>query len=119
MRGFNHALAAGDGPRGDRHAAARGRTHARPRRALDTTRKVGREAFVAQFVWQVAGARRRATADPPAAARILGASPDWSRSKFTMDPDLSRAVTEAFVRLYEQGLMYRATRLHQLGAPSA
>jgi len=43
--------------------------------------------------------------------RILGASPDWSRSKFTMDADLSRAVTEAFVRLFEQGLMYRATRL--------
>jgi valyl-tRNA synthetase len=43
--------------------------------------------------------------------RVLGASPDWSRSKFTMDPDLSRAVTEAFVRLHEQGLMYRATRL--------
>ncbi len=43
--------------------------------------------------------------------RILGASADWSRAKFTMDPAMSRAVTEAFVRLYEQGLMYRATRL--------
>ncbi len=43
--------------------------------------------------------------------RILGVSPDWPRSKFTMDPDLSKAVREAFVRLYEEGLMYRATRL--------
>jgi valyl-tRNA synthetase len=43
--------------------------------------------------------------------RELGASPDWDRSKFTMDPDLVRAVTEAFVRLYEEGLIYRDTRL--------
>src|SRR5690606_255536 len=43
--------------------------------------------------------------------RVLGCSADWERSKFTMDPDLSRAVREAFVRLYEEGLIYRATRL--------
>jgi valyl-tRNA synthetase len=43
--------------------------------------------------------------------RELGASPDWDRSKFTMDPDLARAVTEAFVRLYEEQLIYRDTRL--------
>ncbi|MDB4995896.1 MAG: Valyl-tRNA synthetase [Myxococcaceae bacterium] len=43
--------------------------------------------------------------------RVLGASPDWRRSKFTMDADQSVAVKEAFVRLYEDGLMYRATRL--------
>jgi valyl-tRNA synthetase len=43
--------------------------------------------------------------------RSLGCSADWERAKFTMDPDLSRAVTEAFVRLYEEGLIYRATRL--------
>jgi valyl-tRNA synthetase len=70
-------------------------------------RDLGREAFVAR-VWQW----RRETGDRILMQqRILGASPDWSKSKFTMDPDLSRAVTEAFVRLYEQGLMYRATRL--------
>ena len=68
---------------------------------------LGREAFVAR-VWQW----RRETGDRILfQQRILGASPDWSRAKFTMDADLSRAVTEAFVRLYEQGLMYRATRL--------
>ncbi|HEX3776358.1 MAG TPA: class I tRNA ligase family protein, partial [Polyangiaceae bacterium] len=42
--------------------------------------------------------------------KILGASADWDRSLFTMDPPLQRAVREAFVRLYEEGLIYRATR---------
>ncbi|APR99895.1 valine--tRNA ligase [Pajaroellobacter abortibovis] len=43
--------------------------------------------------------------------RLIGASSDWKRSKFTMDPDMSEAVREAFVQLHEAGLMYRATRL--------
>ncbi len=43
--------------------------------------------------------------------RKMGASCDWSRERFTMDPGLSRAVREVFVRLYEEGLIYRATRL--------
>jgi valyl-tRNA synthetase len=43
--------------------------------------------------------------------RRLGASVDWSRERFTMDAGLSRAVLEAFVRLYEQGLIYRGQRL--------
>jgi valyl-tRNA synthetase len=43
--------------------------------------------------------------------RRLGASGDWSRSSFTMDPLPSRAVVEAFVRLYEDGLIYRGQRL--------
>jgi valyl-tRNA synthetase len=38
----------------------------------------------------------------------VGDSVDWSRLAFTMDPNLSRAVREAFVRLYEKGLIYRA-----------
>jgi valyl-tRNA synthetase len=68
---------------------------------------LGRDAFV-QRVWQW----RRETGDRILTQqRILGASADWARAKFTMDPEMSRAVTEAFVRLYEQGLMYRATRL--------
>ena len=37
----------------------------------------------------------------------VGASCDWSRERFTMDPGLSRAVAECFVRLYEKGLIYR------------
>lgn len=43
--------------------------------------------------------------------RRLGASCDWSREKFTLDPDLSEAVHEAFVRLYEAGLIYRGKRI--------
>jgi valyl-tRNA synthetase len=43
--------------------------------------------------------------------RRLGASVDWSRERFTMDAGLSRAVLEAFVRLYERGLIYRGKRL--------
>jgi len=43
--------------------------------------------------------------------RREGASVDWSREKFTMDEDLSRAVREAFVRLYEDGLIYRGARI--------
>ena len=41
----------------------------------------------------------------------LGASADWDREKFTMDPGPSRAVRTAFVRLYEQGLIYRGYRI--------
>src|SRR6202142_3786011 len=43
--------------------------------------------------------------------RRLGASCDWSREPFTLDDGLSRAVREAFVRLYEKGLIYRGPRL--------
>ncbi|HUO66769.1 MAG TPA: valine--tRNA ligase [Gammaproteobacteria bacterium] len=43
--------------------------------------------------------------------RRLGASVDWSRDAFTMDPKLSRAVVEVFVRLHERGLIYRGKRL--------
>ena len=43
--------------------------------------------------------------------RRLGASCDWNRERFTLDDGLSRAVREAFVRLYEKGLIYRGPRL--------
>ena len=43
--------------------------------------------------------------------RRIGASLDWSRERFTMDSDLSKAVQEVFVTLYEQGLIYRGKRL--------
>ncbi|MCX8061080.1 MAG: valine--tRNA ligase [Anaerolineales bacterium] len=43
--------------------------------------------------------------------RRLGASCDWTRTRFTLDEGLSRAVREAFVRLYEKGLIYRGLRL--------
>ncbi len=44
-------------------------------------------------------------------SRRMGASMDWSRERFTMDEGLSKAVTEVFVRLHEEGLIYRGQRL--------
>lgn len=43
--------------------------------------------------------------------RRLGSSVDWDRYCFTMDPPLCAAVTEAFVRLHEEGVIYRSNRL--------
>ncbi|XP_072331843.1 valine--tRNA ligase isoform X2 [Scyliorhinus torazame] len=43
--------------------------------------------------------------------RKLGSSLDWDRACFTMDPKLSRAVEEAFIRLHDEGVIYRSTRL--------
>ncbi len=43
--------------------------------------------------------------------RRLGTSPDWSRERFTMDAGLNKIVTETFVRLYNEGLIYRGKRL--------
>ncbi|XP_012218114.1 valine--tRNA ligase [Linepithema humile] len=43
--------------------------------------------------------------------RKIGGSFDWSRACFTMDPKLCRAVTEAFVRLHDEGIIYRSNRL--------
>jgi valyl-tRNA synthetase len=68
---------------------------------------LGREAFV-QRVWQW---KAESGGRIAVQQRVLGASPDWSRSRFTMDPEMNRAVVEAFVTLHEQGLMYRDTRL--------
>ncbi len=72
-----------------------------------TKHDLGREAFL-ERVWQWKGESGGRIA---LQQRTLGASPDWRRSKFTMDPDMNRAVREAFVRLHQDGLMYRATRL--------
>jgi valyl-tRNA synthetase len=43
--------------------------------------------------------------------RKIGASCDWSRERFTLDPDYARAVQEVFVRLYQEGHIYRGTRM--------
>lgn len=43
--------------------------------------------------------------------RKLGSSFDWTRARFTMDPQLCRAVTEAFVQLHDEGVIYRSNRL--------
>ena len=64
---------------------------------------LGREAFVAR-VWQWKEESGGAIIHQ---LKRLGASCDWSRERFTMDPGLSRAVRETFVRLWEEGLIYR------------
>ncbi len=43
--------------------------------------------------------------------RKLGASADWSREKFTLDPDIVKIITDTFVKLYEDGLLYRGERI--------
>jgi valyl-tRNA synthetase len=68
---------------------------------------LGREQFV-ERVWQW---KERSGGTIARQMRRLGTSVDWSRDKFTLDPDLSRAVTEVFVRLHEEGLIYRGKRL--------
>ncbi len=65
--------------------------------------ELGREAFT-ERVWTWKQQYGGAITDQ---MRRLGASVDWSREYFTMDEDLSGAVVEAFVRLWEQGLVYR------------
>ncbi len=72
-----------------------------------TRHDLGREAFV-QRVWQWKEQSGNTIAKQ---LRRLGASLDWSRERFTMDAGLSRAVVEVFVRLYEEGLIYRGKRL--------
>ncbi|SIS63923.1 valine--tRNA ligase [Alicyclobacillus vulcanalis] len=68
---------------------------------------LGREAFV-ERVWAW---KNQYGGTITSQIRALGASCDWSRERFTMDPGLSRAVREVFVRLYEEGLIYRGNRI--------
>jgi valyl-tRNA synthetase len=69
-----------------------------------TSRKaLGRDEFIAR-VWEWKRQYGNAITDQ---MKRLGASVDWSREYFTMDDRLSPAVVEAFIRLYEQGLIYR------------
>ncbi len=72
-----------------------------------TRHDLGREKFIERvWKWKEQSGGRIAQQ-----LHIIGCSADWKRSRFTMDPDMSSAVREAFVQLYEQGLIYRATRL--------
>lgn len=75
----------------------------KPRRRQD----MGREKFV-ERVWEFRNAKGNTILSQ---LRRLGASVDHSRTVFTLDEQNNRAVVEAFVRLFEQGKIYRATRL--------
>lgn len=72
-----------------------------------TREKLGRESFlnrVKEYVKQSQSTIRNQI-------RKMGSSCDWSRERYTFDEDLSRAVTETFVRMYEDGLIYRGHRI--------
>lgn len=72
-----------------------------PREAL------GREKFVeAVYTW-----KEQSGGKITQQMRRLGASIDWQRERFTLDAGMSAAVTEVFIRLYQEGLIYRGTRL--------
>ncbi len=69
--------------------------------------ELGREKFIDEvWKWKELSGNRISQQ-----MRRLGTSPDWSRERFTMDESLSRTVTEVFVRLYREGLIYRGKRL--------
>ncbi len=68
---------------------------------------LGRDAFIGR-VWRW---KEQSGGTIARQMRRLGASVDWSRDRFTMDPGMSHAVQEAFIRLHEDGLIYRGQRL--------
>jgi valyl-tRNA synthetase len=72
-----------------------------------TRHDLGREAFVKR-VWEW---KEKSGSTITTQMRRLGASCDWSHEYFTMDPKMSKAVIEVFVRLHEEGLIYRGKRL--------
>ncbi len=68
---------------------------------------LGREKFL-EKVWEW---KEHSGSTITRQMRRLGTSPDWSRERFTMDEGLSRAVSEVFVKLYRESLIYRGKRL--------
>jgi len=72
-----------------------------------TRHDLGRENFIKK-IWEW---KEHSGGTITSQMRRLGTSPDWSREVFTMDDDLSTAVTEVFVKLHEEGLIYRGKRL--------
>ena len=68
---------------------------------------LGREKFI-EKVWQW---KEESGGQITRQLRRMGTSPDWSRERFTMDEGLSDAVSEVFVSLYDEGLIYRGKRL--------
>lgn len=65
--------------------------------------EIGREAFM-ERIWDWKNSNGGQITQQ---LRRLGASADWSREKFTLDSDVSDAVTEAFIRLHDKGLVYK------------
>ena len=69
--------------------------------------ELGREKFI-EKVWEW---KEESGGKITQQMRRLGSSPDWTRERFTMDAGLSKSVTEVFVKLYQDGLIYRGKRL--------
>jgi valyl-tRNA synthetase len=72
-----------------------------------TRHELGREPFLDKM-WEWTNKYRHVIADQH---RRLGASCDWTRERFTMDPGPSKAVRTTFKRLYDQGLVYKGSRI--------
>ena len=70
-------------------------------------RTMGRDAFL-EKVWEW---KEESGGTITRQLRRLGASPDWARERFTMEPALNRGVNKVFVQLYREGLIYKDTRL--------
>lgn len=104
MRGFNTAWIPGTD-----HAGIA--TQIVVERQLDAQKisrhDLGRDKFIDK-VWEW---KEKSGSTITGQMRRMGASTDWEREYFTMDPKMSKAVTEVFVRLFEQGLIYRGKRL--------
>jgi valyl-tRNA synthetase len=104
MRGFNTLWQPGT----DHAGIATQIVVERQLEAEGTSRQaLGRESFI-ERVWKW---KEESGSTITRQMRRLGASCDWGRERFTMDEGLSRVVTEVFVRLYENGLIYRGKRL--------
>ena len=72
-----------------------------------TRHDIGREKFI-ERIWEW---KHESGGTITRQLRRMGSSVDWSRERFTMDKGLSQAVNETFVKLYEEGLIYRGKRL--------
>ena len=110
MKGFNTAWIPGTDHAGiatqivvERQLQAQGIN----RHDMGSTPDMARKNFVSK-VWEW---KEKSGNTITTQMRRMGASVDWSREYFTMDDKLSKTVTETFVRLYEQGLIYRGKRL--------
>ena len=69
--------------------------------------KIGRDVFLNKTRDFVAGSRDTMLGQ----MKAMGASTDWSRLRYTLDPALSRSVSEVFVRMYKDGIIYRGHRI--------
>ncbi len=104
MKGYNTLWQAGT----DHAGIATQMVVERQLEAQGSSRKaLGREKFL-EKIWQW---KAESGGNITQQLRRMGASLDWSRERFTMDEGLSKAVTEVFVRLYEEGLIYKGSRL--------